>query len=313
MVLAFYERLRETINSGKSAVLLLVIESVGSSPGRKGFKMIVTMEDMYGTIGGGIMEHKFVELSRSLLQAGSFSPFLRRQIHQGEATSDRSGMICSGEQTLTCYFLDKSHLRIIEKICQNPQGAVLYSDLGIEFLNEYKDDSEVSRYPSTDWTFIEPIGLPDKVFIVGGGHVSLALCEILSKLQFELHVLDHRDALNTLEANTFATKRHVVNFEEIDRYIPEGDRHYVLIMSFGYRTDEIVIKRLLGLKYKYLGMMGSKAKTKVLFNGLLEQGFKSDDLSKVFAPIGLDISSQTTHEIAISIAAQLIQVRRSNT
>lgn len=312
MVLAFYEQLRQTLNSGKCAVLILVIESIGSSPGRKGFKMIVTQEDMYGTIGGGIMEHKFVELSRSLLQEGSFSTFLRRQIHQGEATSDRSGMICSGEQTLTFYFLDQSNLDTIEKICQNPQGAICYSERGVDFLDKYPGNSEVNQDSSPYWTYIEPIGLPDKVFVVGGGHVSLALCEILSKLQFEIHVLDHRDALNTMEVNTFASEKSVVNFEEIDRFIPEGDQHYVVIMSFGYRTDEIVIKRLLGRKYKYLGMMGSKAKTKVLFNSLLEQGFEGDDLSKVFAPIGLDISSQTTHEIAISIAAQLIQVRRSN-
>lgn len=311
MVLAFYERLRETLNSGRSAVLLLVIESIGSSPGRKGFKMIVTMEDMYGTIGGGIMEHKFVELSRSLLEEGHFKPFIRRQIHQREVPSDRSGMICSGEQTLACYFLNKGHLVIIEKICQNPQGAILYSDAGLEFLMNYPSNKDINLYPSSDWTFIESIDLPDKVFVIGGGHVSLALSEILSKLQFDIHVLDHRVALNTMESNTFVKQRHVVNFEEIEQYVPEGDRHYIIIMSFGYRTDEIVIKRLLGRNYKYLGMMGSKAKTKALFNSLLEQGFKSNDLSKVHAPIGLDISSQTTYEIAISIAAQLIQVRRN--
>jgi len=312
MVLAFYERLRETLAARGRVALMVVIDSSGSSPGRKGFKMFVTEDDMHGTIGGGIMEHKFVELSRSLLADGPFAPFLKRQIHQSEAPSDRSGMICSGEQTLTCYYLDATHLEIIKEICQNPDGAIVYSDSGISFQSQSSVEEDKGASPSSQWIFIEPIDIPDKVYVVGGGHVSLALCEILSKLQFEIHVLDHREALNTLESNVFATHKHVVDFEHIVGYIPEGDRHYVVIMSFGYRTDEVVIKQLLGRKYKYLGMMGSKAKTKVLFQSLIEQGFSADDLARVYAPIGFDISSQTTHEIAISIAAQLIQVRRSN-
>ena len=151
-----------------------------------------------------------------------------------------------------------------------------------------------------------------KVYIIGGGHVGLALSEVLSKLDFELHLLDHRENLNTMEANTFVQSKQVVDFDTIDQYIPEGDAVYVVIMSFGYRTDDIIIRRLLGKKVKYIGMLGSAAKIKTLFQNLEADGFDKKEIDKVYAPIGLDIKSETTQEIAVSIAAQLIQTRNQN-
>jgi xanthine dehydrogenase accessory factor len=92
--------------------------------------------------------------------------------------------------------------------------------------------------------------------------VGLALSEVLSLLDFEIHILDHRENLNTMEANHFARTKQVVDFEAIDQYIPEGDDRYVIIMSFGYRTDDVIIRRLLGRKFKYIGMLGSKGENR---------------------------------------------------
>src|SRR4051812_2385238 len=78
-------------------MLLCVVESFGSSPGRRGFKMAVTADDMIGSIGGGIMEHKFVELAKEKLKSPSFDTILKRQQHNKNAVKDQSGMICSGE------------------------------------------------------------------------------------------------------------------------------------------------------------------------------------------------------------------------
>jgi len=155
----------------------------------------------------------------------------------------------------------------------------------------------------------EPILLPNQVYIIGGGHVGLALSEVLSRLDFEIHILDHRENLNTMQLNTFAHFKNTVEFEQIENYIPQGDSTYVVIMSFGYRTDEIIIRRLVDKDFKYIGMMGSKEKIATLFKNLIADGFESKQLEKVYAPIGIDIKSETTQEIAISVAAQLIAAK----
>src|SRR5687768_12473292 len=82
-------------------MLLYVTESEGSSPGRKGFHMAVNLSgEMEGSIGGGIMEHKFVELAREKLRSGKPETSLFRQFHDKRAVKDQSGMICSGQQTI---------------------------------------------------------------------------------------------------------------------------------------------------------------------------------------------------------------------
>jgi len=283
-------------------VLMVVIANEGSSPGRKGFKMVVSKSQMFGTIGGGIMEHKLVEYARSLLSKPEFNPFIKHQIHDKSALTDQSGMICSGQQTIAFFDITSDYKSVFAKIRSAKNDAIFYSDNGID----------VGKPKSAAWLFQEPTSTPQHVYIVGGGHVGLALCEVLAKLDFEIHILDHRENLNTMQANTFAHHRAVIDFETIDTHIPEGDNIYVVIMSFGYRTDEIVIRRLLGKHFKYIGMMGSKEKIKTLYENLLADGFDKLQLDKVYAPIGIDIKSETTQEIAISVAAQLISIKNQN-
>ena len=102
------------------------------------------------------------------------------------------------------------------------------------------------------------------------------------------------------------------DFEEIGNYIPEGANSYVVIMSFGYRTDDIIIRQLINKDFLYIGMLGSKEKIATLFQNMITDGFDKDRIARVYAPIGIDIKSETTQEIAISVAAQLIRVKNQN-
>jgi len=259
---------------------------------------------MFGTIGGGIMEHKMVELAESLLDKPNFEPFIKHQIHDKAAAKDQSGMICSGQQTIAFFDIDANFIPTVAQIILEENSWISYSDFGIKVNEETAE--------STEWLFKEKNILTQKVYIIGGGHIGLALSEVLSKLDFELHLLDHREHLNTMEANDFVQSKQVVDFETIEEYIPEGDDIYVVIMSFGYRTDDIIIRRLLAKNFKYIGMLGSVTKIETLFKNLETDGFDKDKIAKVHAPIGLDIKSETTQEIAISIAAQLIQIRNQS-
>lgn len=298
MIADFFHKMRGVLAAENRLVLMVVIANEGSSPGRKGFKMLLSKTQMLGTIGGGIMEHKLVEYARSLLYKPRFDPFVKLQIHDKSAIKDQSGMICSGRQTVAFFDLDPEFNATIDGILEDPKSKITYSNFGINVAQK-----------NVQWSFTESCAVVPKAYIVGGGHVGLALSEILSLVDFEIHILDHRENLNTMDANRFALTKQTVDFETIDNFIPEGDDIYVVIMSFGYRTDDLVIRRLLGKKFAYIGMLGSKEKIATLFNNLLVDGFSQADIARVFAPIGLDIKSETAHEIAISISAQMIQIK----
>jgi xanthine dehydrogenase accessory factor len=104
------------LRAGQPAALLCVVHSAGSSPGRQGFKMVVTTDAVAGSIGGGIMEHKWVELARQRLHAGDYTPLLRPQIHRREAPADRSGMMCAGEQEVLLWPLKNTDLPVVAAI-----------------------------------------------------------------------------------------------------------------------------------------------------------------------------------------------------
>ena len=301
MVLDFYKKVEEVLQSEKRLVLMVVIANEGSSPGRKGFKMLVTKTQMYGTIGGGIMEHKLVEYAQSLLDKPSFEPFIKHQIHDKSESKDQSGMICSGQQTIAFYDITTAFLLLVEQILTESNFAITYNNLGINVVSA-----------NTEWSFTETTSLFQKVYIIGGGHVGLALSEVLSRMDFEIHMLDHRENLNTMEQNHFVTTKDTIDFEETGKYIPEGDNIYVVIMSFGYRTDDVIIRQLINKDFLYIGMLGSKEKIATLFQSLVTDGFDKERIARVYAPIGIDIKSETTQEIAISVAAQLIRVKNQN-
>ena len=301
MVLDFYKKVQQILQTEKRLVLMVVIANDGSSPGRKGFKMAVSKNAMFGTIGGGIMEHKLVEFAQSLLGKPSFQSFIKHQIHDKSAPENQSGMICSGQQTIAFYDCTVSFLPLVNQILTEENFRITYNNFGINIPSE-----------NEEWSFTETNSQPQKVYIIGGGHVGLALSETLSKLDFEVHILDHRENLNTMLQNRFVHSRQTVNLEQIDTYIPEGTDVYVIIMSFGYRTDDVIIRKLINKNFKYIGMLGSKEKIATLFQSMIADGFDKNRIAQVFAPIGIDIKSETTQEIAISVAAQLIRVKNQN-
>jgi xanthine dehydrogenase accessory factor len=310
-----WKYITDQLNANKKLAFMCVLESIGSSPGRQGFKMAVSEDGtMSGSIGGGIMEHKMVELCRTLLIADPFKPFIKRQIHQ-DVANEKSGMICSGEQTIVFYHLDTSDLSWVESIYKhliNNKFGVL--NLSFDSIKFRLDQTLVNIYSysqqsETSWTYQEQLGFKQHIYILGAGHVGLALSEMMCRLGFYVVVMDDRDALNTMYQNTHAHHTEVIDYETIGHYIPENDHTYVVLVSFGYRTDKVLLKQCLGRKYKYLGMMGSAEKVKVLYKELQEEGFSKEQLDQVHSPIGMSINSKTPEEIAVSIAAEIIEVK----
>jgi xanthine dehydrogenase accessory factor len=122
-------------------------------------------------------------------------------------------------------------------------------------------------------------------------------------------VLDNRAELATLEANTFAHERRVVDYADVAEHVPDGPRSWVVIMTYGHDHDRLVLQRLLGRDYAYLGVLGSKAKIRAMFAEMADDGISPELLEPVRAPVGLAIGSHTPEEIAVSIAGEMIALR----
>jgi len=306
------------LSKNKNVVLITVVERNGSSPGVVGFKMAVSASgEMEGSIGGGIMEYKMSNLAKTIAMEGNKNPFVKKQIHNPDAGDEKSGLICSGEQTHAFIPLNSSQLneikKIIDVLARGDNGVLNLTNNGL-FFNENMKSEEPNQYMfknDDDWEYKEKIGLKDTIFIFGAGHISVPLSQVCLMLDFRVVVLDDRKNLSTFENNHFAHQKHIIDFKNIADIVPENQHSYVVIMSFAHKNDEVILEQMVNKNLKYLGMIGSKNKIKTIYDSLIQQGISEKNLSRVDAPIGLSINSKTPAEIAISIAAKIIQARNS--
>jgi xanthine dehydrogenase accessory factor len=306
----------ERLKKDESIILLVVAESTGSSPGRQGFKMIVARNDLAGSIGGGVMEVSLVEQARKQSEIQNPKSKIAEQVHQKNSPNS-SGMICSGKQTVIFFELNPAHLKTIREIIyclenQLPcQLQISNSKVQISNSNQ-NEDFQFERLAENEFIYEEKLGYKNKLFIIGGGHCALALSEIMSKMDFHIALFDDRADLNTLAKNEFADEKKIIeSYEKIGEFIEGGSNVYVVVMTLGYKFDEIVIRKLFDKEFKYFGVLGSKAKMKVLLKSLEKEGFDKKRLNKIRTPIGLAINSHTPEEIAVSIAAEIIAVKNS--
>lgn len=299
-------------------MLLYVLQSKGSSPGRQGFIMAVnTMGEMSGSLGGGIMEHKFVEMAKTKLLQQADEISVHHQIHDKTVAKNQSGMICSGEQTIFLYTVKKEEQEIIRQIIstlqQNKNATLILTPAGINVSNDIPERNYHLRIiKDDDFIFTEKIGYKNTLYIVGGGHCALALSKLMNGMDFYIHLFDHREELNTMAQNNFVHEKRVLeDFSELTLLVPSSANSFVVVMTFGYRTDADALKALAGKDFTYLGVLGSKNKMRKMFEQLIEDGINKEWLQRAHAPIGIQIKSQTPEEIAVSIAAEIIKVKNA--
>jgi xanthine dehydrogenase accessory factor len=315
--LAIWQFLYNSLTDGIPVMLLYVLESKGSSPGRQGFAMGVNARGaMAGSVGGGIMEHKFVEMAREKLRAAPEAALVRRQVHNKEAARDQSGMICAGEQTILLYRVAAGDLPAVralaDSLAAGRSGLLQLSGAGISFAPAAGPGPDFYFGVSAggDWVYRERTGYRDHLHLVGSGHCALALSRLMSHLDFCVHLYEDRPALNTFLENAYVQEKRVVkSYEELADLVPAGEHQYVVIMTFGYRTDDLALRALLPRTYRFLGVLGSQSKIKTMFDAYRQEGLDPGMLRRVQAPVGLPINSRTPDEIAVSIAAQLIAIK----
>ncbi len=159
--------------------------------------------------------------------------------------------------------------------------------------------------------FIEPVLTPPTLYLFGGGHIALALSKMGKLCGFNITVVDDRAEFASAERFPEAETIFDGEFTKSFARVKIDKSSYIVIVTHGHQHDERVLEWAVGTAAKYIGMIGSQTKNEAIFSHLLAKGISQAQLDRVHAPIGLEIEAQTPEEIAVSILAEVIKVRRS--
>ncbi|MDW8002735.1 MAG: XdhC family protein [Deltaproteobacteria bacterium] len=319
------------IKEKRDGAIATIVRTKGSTPAPKGSKMFISSDGSFcGSVGGGCLEAEVWAQAKEVIR--SRSPRQLTFEFTGLTVED-DGMICGGKVLVFLEPLDFRHAAIYERALDcvlegeeallltqisAPHKKAILSDswkiatfethnmelLAIDRMASRGDVEIVSDY------LLEPLIGHPKLVIYGAGHISQAICKFAKDVGFHVTVVDDRE--------DFANG---VRFPEADRVLVEDLRNlsalarpvkngYAVIVTRGHRYDAEVLRQLVKDMPKYVGMIGSKRKVRIVFDFLKSLGIDETVLNKVHAPIGLDIGARTPQEIALSIVAEMVKERR---
>jgi xanthine dehydrogenase accessory factor len=158
--------------------------------------------------------------------------------------------------------------------------------------------------------FVEPILPQPVVYLFGGGHVSMAVAKAAFAAGFGIAVVDDRESFANKERFPMAQDIHT-SYEDAFAKIQPNVATYLIIVTRGHKEDMRVLAWAVRTDARYVGMIGSKRKVLSVYKALGEEGYKPEEFERVYAPMGLEIGALSPEEIAISIVAELIAVRRN--
>ena len=264
----------EFIDNNIETELIKIDKTSGSSPRTLDAFMIAYNEGnkqkTIGTIGGGILEFEAIKDAFEFLTK---KENYNKKYNLSPESSGGIGMVCGGSVDVSFTYLNNNK----------------------DFINTLKKEIEDKEI---------------NVYIFGAGHVSFDLVEVLYKIGFNCIVIDDREEFANKERFPNAYKVLAEDYNNVFDKINITNKDYIIIVTRGHADDYIVEKNALKTNAAYIGMIGSKNKIKTLHDRLKkEENYTDEMISRVHAPIGLAIGAETTEEIAISIAAELILTR----
>ncbi len=159
--------------------------------------------------------------------------------------------------------------------------------------------------------FVEPVVPRPRAFIFGAGHISKSLSKVATLAGFSTVVIDNRDTFANRERFPEAEEVHAQEYEEIFPNLPIRESSYIIIVTRGHRDDLRVLRMAVGAPARYVAMIGSKRKVIGVIKELENEGAPRAAFERIHAPMGLDIGAVSPEEIAVSVVAEMIAVRRN--
>lgn len=331
-----YRKAVHALQTGENVALATVISTEGSTPGKIGYKMLVWGQNTQtlGTVGGGLVEAEVIDVANSMLPKTENG--VLRFTFDGLSESKRG--ICGGSMEVLVETFDQKSLPLFEDLSaaiENGQKGALVSIISRKkvFLREQQLDApdshdlppeaiiSIKRVMNTEQPekktlqsgveiFIEPVLEEPKVFIFGAGHLSYHICRYAKSVNFRVTVCDDRPEFANQQRFPDADSIIVESFESVFDKIEVTKNSYVVIVTRGHESDQIVLEKAVKTNAKYVGMIGSKKKTLTILKKLHERGIPQKTLARVYSPIGISIGAVTPQEIALSIVCELTKIRR---
>lgn len=330
----------ELLRAKVKLVFCRLVETRGSTPQKAGAAMLILPGgDQVGTLGGGCVEAEVKRRALALLAEQTNEPRIATFDLDHDYGWD-DGLICGGRMKVLLHPITSDRDRVFH------EAWATYVADGIGFMHVVAFEPRESCSVGSAWLVAvdRPVislldampasihqKMPDlakrprasavegvaylpmlarcPLVIVGGGHVGQAVANMAHDLEFDVTVVDDRQEYVTAERFPTASSRVA---GPIDKVLPSleirGDT-YCLIVTRGHNHDEEALRLLCQRGARYVGLIGSRRKIRLIFDDLMAQGIPRDVLRNVYAPLGIDIGSQTVPEIAVSIAAELVSHR----
>ncbi len=159
--------------------------------------------------------------------------------------------------------------------------------------------------------YIEPVLPVSTLYIFGAGHVAINLYKVARLSGFEVVVVDDRESYANRERFPEAKDVYADDFERVTGQLAPNESSYLVITTRGHRDDMRVLRWAVETPARYIGMIGSQRKVIAIYKELEKEGIAREKLARVYAPMGIDIGAITPEEIAVSVAAELIAIRRN--
>jgi xanthine dehydrogenase accessory factor len=340
-----YRKLIELARDKKPAVLATVVETDGSTPQEPGASALFAAQGrVCGTIGGGIGEARVEALALRTLRTGAS---LLRTFDFGNTPAAAGEAICGGRLRVLIDARPARHLVAFSEMSAavgKRKGGLLAVRIGrtdgpgrvtirrywipLGFsasapafapLRSFAEDLDaVARSGAPGFfsrkagrLYVEPHLPPPRLLIAGAGHVGRAVAHLGRLLNFEVVVTDDRPEFANADRFPGAGRIIVADVARTLREFPFGPDTYIVIVTRGHRHDEDALRACVRSKAAYIGMIGSARKVGLLRERFIKKRWCSAAAwERVRTPIGLPIGSKTVEEIAVSIAAELVAVRR---
>lgn len=333
------QQLDDAIRHEQPVAYTALVETRGSTPQKAGATMLVFPDgSQTGTLGGGCVEAEVKRKALRLLDEG------RREILTFQLDNDYGwddGLICGGRMRMLVDPVrpgtDLTYFQTLSRVAADGKGcteAVILDQAagvpGDRFLFDKSGTIVATRgadvRTDTAATNLRPVSdrprpyvaggvsyLPRlercRLLIVGAGHVGQKVAELGAETDFDVWVIDDREQYCNPERFPDASRLIVAPIDQALSGLEVDGDTFAIIVTRGHNHDEEALYHLAETPARYVGMIGSRRKIKLIFDDLLREGVSREALSRVHAPLGFDIGSQTVPEIAVSIVAQLIAFR----
>jgi len=305
-MIEFYRQFAQWLTQ-EPVVLATVTRVQGSVPREVGAKMIVCRDRIFGTIGGGAGEAKVIHQSRIVLETGQKQSV---EIDLTGAPQRETQGICGGKmQVWLERWSGEAAISLVQSILHllnSGQTTTLVTPLDEEFPYLIHHTEFIPN------AFIETLQPLPTLLIIGAGHVGKQLAKVAHLIGFQIMVQD--DRAEWANSQRYPDAAGILN-GSIDQVVEQFSTHsnlYVALVTRGYQHDLAALECLLkcDITHAYIGMIGSEKRVRQVYQTLKKIGISESKLKGIYAPIGLEIGALTPEEIAVSIAAELISVRR---